>query len=117
MPEVENLHQWLGDDVVDPGGDRIGKLAEIYYDRDTDTPLFLGVQQGRIRHHMTFVPVSGVSVGKNYVATGLARSVVEGAPTVDDDGAVSSDVERELFEYYDMQYQSSFQGGSRLVRH
>lgn len=117
MPEVEDLKQWLGDDVVDPGGDRIGKLTQIYYDRDTDVPLFLGVERGRLRHHLTFVPVAGTSVGKRYVATDRARSVVDGAPTVDSDGALGFEVERELFDYYEMRYQSSFQGGSRLVRH
>lgn len=117
MPEVEDLNQWLGEELVDPGGERIGKLTEIYYDRETDVPLFLGVQKGRLRHHLTFVPVAGTSVGKSYVATDRARSVVDAAPTTDGDGALDPDVERELFEYYDMSYSTSLQGGTRLVRH
>lgn len=53
MAMREDINQWRGQDVVDPGGDKIGKLEEIYYDSDTDQPVFLGVKTGHMSHHLT----------------------------------------------------------------
>jgi hypothetical protein len=45
MVALENVSQW-GEDVVDAGGDKIGKLEAAYVDVDTDEPV-LGARAGR----------------------------------------------------------------------
>jgi hypothetical protein len=36
MIPVENLGDWRGQEVVDPAGEKLGKLEEVYYDGETD---------------------------------------------------------------------------------
>ncbi|MGH9086580.1 MAG: PRC-barrel domain-containing protein [Acidimicrobiales bacterium] len=117
MPGMEDLNQWRGEDVVDTGGDKIGKLEEIYYDSDNDEPVFLGVKTGHLSHHLLFVPYQGVSAGNGHVSTNQAKSVVEKAPKIEPGSELARDQEVEIFEYYNMPYTPSFSsGGRRLVR-
>ena len=50
--------RWRGQDVLDPQGDKLGKLEEIYYDTETDVPAFAAVKSGTLSKHLTIVPLS-----------------------------------------------------------
>lgn len=110
-------NQWRGDHVVDPGGERIGRLAEIYYDSLNDAPIFLGVRIGRFRHRICFVPYGGTLFEKGRVVVGYARSVVQGSPSIDTDEELPQPDEQHVFEYYGMGYAPARSpSGKRLVR-
>ena len=36
MIPVENIMEWRGQEVVDPSGDKLGKLEEVYFDGESD---------------------------------------------------------------------------------
>ena len=36
MIPVENITDWRGQDVVDPDGEKLGKLEQVYFDGETD---------------------------------------------------------------------------------
>ena len=55
--------QWHGKMLVDRGGDKIGKLEDVYVDVETDEPQFGTVKEGFIGRHLTFVPLAGIFVG------------------------------------------------------
>jgi uncharacterized protein YrrD len=114
MVNLESFNEWRGEDVVDPGGDRIGKLDRVYYDTTTDQPLFLGVMTGHLFHHLVLVPVAGTTVGRDRISTDRAKSVVEHSPTIDPDDELSADVESAVFDYYGLPYDGA--AGHRLVR-
>ncbi|HZD64861.1 MAG TPA: PRC-barrel domain-containing protein [Acidimicrobiales bacterium] len=117
MTTVEDISQWRGDDVVDPGGEKIGKLEAIYYDAQTDEAVFFGVKTGFLGHRLHFVPVQGASVGKGYVVVDHARSVVRNAPTIDMGMELPADEEPKIFEFYGMAYTpGSSPSGKRLFR-
>lgn len=116
-PRLSDLNEWRGSDVVDPGGERIGSLEEIYYDAETDQPVFLGVRTGRVFHHLRFVPLEGTAIGRNRIATDRARSVVEQSPSIEDGNEMSTDLEADLFGYYQLPYAAGpSPSGRRLVR-
>jgi sporulation protein YlmC with PRC-barrel domain len=37
-PRVEDIRAWLGRVMVDCDGNRLGEIADIYLDRETDRP-------------------------------------------------------------------------------
>jgi sporulation protein YlmC with PRC-barrel domain len=49
--------------LVDREGERIGKLQDVYVDVENDEPQFATVKEGLIGRHLTFVPLSGITVG------------------------------------------------------
>ena len=42
MIPVENIADWRGQEVVDPNGEKLGKLEEIYFDGESTPPLGTG---------------------------------------------------------------------------
>ena len=45
MISVEHIEGWRGQTVLDPGGEQLGKLEEIYLDKSTGTPLLIDGQE------------------------------------------------------------------------
>jgi sporulation protein YlmC with PRC-barrel domain len=48
--------------LVDREGERIGKLQDVYVDVENDEPQFATVKEGVIGRHLTFVPLSGMTI-------------------------------------------------------
>jgi hypothetical protein len=67
VTEVERIDEWRGQTVHDADGERIGKLDEVYYDRDSGEPVLLSIKSGLLGRRATLVPVAGASVGRDYV--------------------------------------------------
>ncbi len=117
MATIDDISQWKGEDVVDPGGDKVGRLEEIYYDVETDEPAFLAVKMGFLGHSLAFVPFDGAAVGKNYLVVRHAKSVVKNAPTIQAGAELPADEEAKIYDYYGMPYTSGTSpSGKRLVR-
>ncbi len=65
MIPVENITDWRGQDVLDAVGDKLGKLEEIYFDGETDEPVFAAVKSGTFSKSLTLVPLGKASVGRD----------------------------------------------------
>ena len=63
MAEHQNIAEWHGKDLVDRDGEKIGKLEDVYVDVETDEPMFGTVKEGSFGRHLTFVPLSGLTIG------------------------------------------------------
>ena len=46
MPIVERIESWSGQDVLESGGEKVGRLDEVYYDPATSEPVLLSVKHG-----------------------------------------------------------------------
>ncbi|MGH7640740.1 MAG: PRC-barrel domain-containing protein [Candidatus Dormibacteria bacterium] len=115
--QLADITEWRGDDVVDIGGEKIGTLEVVYYDAETDEPLFLGLKAGLLPPHLTFVPVAGLSVGKHRLVTDQAKSVVRSAPTIGLADELPEDLEPKIFEHYEIPYHpAKSPSGRRLAR-
>jgi hypothetical protein len=118
MSSVENISAWRDHDVVDPGGEKVGPLRVVYYDIDSDEPLFLGVETGMLRHRLSLVPVAGAKVGQNQIQVSSAKSQVDHAPAVELGAELSRDMEPRIFAHYDLPYvPGPTRSGRRLIRH
>jgi sporulation protein YlmC with PRC-barrel domain len=87
MISVEHLEGWRGQTVVDSDGEQLGKLDEVYFDRETGTPLLISVKSGLLGRRSSLVPIDGGSVGRDYVRVAHKREVVDESPGVSGDGA------------------------------
>ena len=45
--------------AVDPDGDKIGTIFDVYLDNDTDQPEWLAVNTGLFGSKVSFVPIAG----------------------------------------------------------
>ncbi len=105
MFPVENLRDWVGYDVIDPDGKKIGSLEAVYVDTVSDEPSFLTVQVGMIgRHRLVFAPAIGVTVGPKHVRVRYGKDLVKDAPGIDTDGELPASDEPKVFAHYHLDY-------------
>jgi hypothetical protein len=116
MFEAEDIRDWLGHDVVDESGDKIGELESIYYDTATDEPSFATVKVGMLSHRLVFVPLQGAKVGPGVLKVAYAKKLVQGAPSIETDGGLEAADEAAVFQHYGLTYQPGASGERRLAR-
>ena len=102
---MTDLSGWKGHDVVDPSGDKIGEIEDIYLDEQTDQPEWLAVRTGLFGRRVSFVPLAEAQPSGDYVAVPYTKDQVKDAPHADpDEGLLSESEEARLYEYYGLPY-------------
>ena len=116
MIPVENIGDWRGQDVVDANGDKLGKLEEVYYDGETDEPVFAAVKSGLVSKSLTFVPLARASVGRDYVRVDRPKSEFKKAPSYDTDAELTLNDEAATYAHYGLEYTPAGEGARRLAK-
>jgi sporulation protein YlmC with PRC-barrel domain len=102
LPESETFGdygQWPGRDVMDPTGERLGKVREIYLDDATDRPEWVLVEtDGGPR----FVPLAAGGVEGEKIRVAYAAAAVAAAPELEPTKELTQDEERRLYDHYDV---------------
>jgi hypothetical protein len=80
--EAEALDDWVGSEVLDANGDKLGKVTEVYY-RNAEA-LVVEFRSGLIGHRFHLAGLSGATVSTQYLRLGVAE-------TVDTDGGLDSE--------------------------
>jgi len=113
-----DFSEWHGKDLVDRDGERIGRLEDVYFDVETDQPQFATVKEGLIGRHLTFVPLTEVTIGPDNLQVPASRSEVKDAPNLALEGdELSQADESTLYHYYQLNYTpSDTPSGRRLAR-
>jgi sporulation protein YlmC with PRC-barrel domain len=101
--QVERVEDWVGQEVVDPDGEKIGKLDDVFFDLQSDTPTLGAVKSGLLGRKVHVVPLAGASLGREHVRVAFSGAAVKDAPAIGDDGEISGSDEQALFAHYDMQ--------------
>ncbi len=101
---MTELSGWKGQDVVDPSGDRIGPIEDIYLDEQTDQPEWLAVRTGFFGRRISFVPIAEAQPTGDAVAVPYTKDQVKDAPNAEPDGLLSEQEEARLYEYYGLPY-------------
>jgi hypothetical protein len=116
MATIENLRQWIGKDLLDAQEKKAGKLADVYYDVESDEPIFLVLDTGR-RHADVLVPAWNATTTPDHVAVPYEADALAVAPTIDLGSGLTVEDEQNLFSYYKVTYQpSQTKSGRRLMR-
>ncbi len=115
--EAADIREWRTQQVVDPGGHKIGALESIYVDTSTDEPAMATVQIGLpTRHRLVFVPLDGAIVGPDYVKVSYDKSLVKGCPAMGTDDVLPATEEQAIFQHYGLDYQAGAAGERQLAR-
>jgi hypothetical protein len=112
------IAEWRGSDLVDSFGERIGKLEEVYFDVETDEPQFGTVKEGFVARHLTFVPLTGITIGPDNLQVPVTKEQVKKAPNIAlQGGELSQADESTLYHHYQLNYTPpDTQSGRRLAR-
>ena len=95
---VERIEDWLGQDVFDPAGEKVGKLEEIYL--AGPDAVIAEVKAGGLRKRSHLVPVRGMTVGREYVRADHPSRVVTEAPGPPKDGPPDEATLRAVADHY-----------------
>ena len=104
MPDMTDAYQWQGRTMVGSDGDKIGKISEIYEDPQTGKPEWATVSSGLFGSKSNFVPLAGAAADGEDVRAQVTKDQVKDAPGVENDGELSEQEERGLFEHYGVPY-------------
>jgi hypothetical protein len=114
---IEDLKQWAGQDVVDPQGEKLGRLEEVFYDTEADAPAFAAVKSGTFSKHLTLVALAGASAGRSHLRVGVDRKQFKKAPSFDPDTALTIEDEASAYGFYGLEYRPAGEGARRLAKH
>jgi uncharacterized protein (TIGR02271 family) len=110
MSKSTDVLEWRGRTVVDRDGEKIGKLDEIYVDRQTNEPEWALVNTGLFGTKSSFVPLQGAAPADDDVRVAYAKNQVKDAPSIDPDGELSPQEEEGLYRHYALDYSEQRSG-------
>jgi len=89
-----------GATVRTAGGDKIGRVAQVYLDDRTGRPEWVTVRTGLFGTKESFVPLTAARFEGHELVVDATRDQVTGAPRVDENGHLSEQQEAEIYRYY-----------------
>ena len=98
--DTETAIGWRGRMVRDRDGRDIGRLEEIYLDRETDRPAWAALHTGLFGLRRTFVPLADARLVGDDVEVPYDEDLVKKAPSADPDVTLSHDEESRLYSHY-----------------
>jgi PRC-barrel domain len=105
MITVQQAQDLVGVTAYDQASQKVGNVAEIYYDRSTGEPEWLTVKAGLFGMKENFVPLTLARPrGQQEVEFATGKDAITGAPKIDPDGQLTAREEAQLFEHYGLSY-------------
>jgi len=99
-----SLEQLEGRPVMGADGQKIGTVADVYFDKDTRQPEWALVTTGLFGTKHSFVPITTASTTADGLSVPFTKDQVKDAPRLDDDGELSQDEELLLSQHYGLAY-------------
>ena len=104
MASGMTLDRLDGKPVIGSDGSKIGTVADVYFDQDTNEPEWALVTTGLFGSKHSFVPITNATATGDEVRVPFTKDQVKDAPNLDDDGELSQDEEAMLARHYGMSY-------------
>ncbi|WP_420451712.1 DUF2382 domain-containing protein [Ilumatobacter sp.] len=104
---TRDYQDWIGADVYDQSGDKIGSIDQIYLDDQGGQPEWLTVSTGWFGASTQFVPIAGSSTHDDGLKVPYSTDHIKDAPAVDADQHLDADQERKLYSHYGLDYDSA----------
>jgi uncharacterized protein (TIGR02271 family) len=100
MISADQVRQVIGSTAYGSDGQKIGKVGQVYFDEATDQPEWVTVNTGLFGTNESFVPLERATFDGDRLNVPHLKDKVKGAPNVGDDGYLSPEEERTLYDYY-----------------
>jgi uncharacterized protein (TIGR02271 family) len=99
--------------VIDPRGEKIGAVKQVWLDGGTGEPMWASVHTGLFGHRETFVPLQRAELRNDQVQVPVEKEQVKEAPRIDTDGDRMSERDQAaLFAHYGVPGRGADAGGS-----
>ena len=116
MATLADVQTWKGRKVVDPDGDKVGTIDEVFLDRQTGEPAWATVKTGLFGRKSNFVPLRGAELTEDGdLRIMVDKDLVKDAPQVDADEDLTPEEERRLWEHYGLSDYDEWQGEDRTT--
>lgn len=99
MIDTSNMNQLIGAKAVDPNGDKIGTVGQVYVDGQGQ-PVWATVSTGLFGTSESFVPLQGADADADTLRVGYEKALVKDAPRIEVDGELSEAEEQDLYRHY-----------------
>ena len=100
MPPFDVARRWKGRVMLDPTGDKLGLVVDVYYDAEEDDLGWALLKMAGVGASTRLVPVAEAVEDGNELRVPYDRATVEGAPSMDPGGRLWPQEEAELYAYY-----------------
>lgn len=109
----QELNAMVGRTLVGAGGEKIGKITDVYVDQRSRQPEWLSVSTGMFGSKVSFVPLSGVrrGAGEEFRAA-FDKDLVKEAPTAEAEGHLTEAEEDRLYRHYGIAAPTYSQAGT-----
>lgn len=96
------LRQWIGHDLIDEEGAKIGRIEDVYVDENTGEPEWVAVTTGLFGTRTSFVPLRDLESDGEHLVSPWYKDVVKDSPNCEADGHLEPEEEQRLYDYYDI---------------
>jgi hypothetical protein len=104
MIGAERIQAWRGQQVLDPAGEQLGKLEEVFLDSDSEEPILIAVKSGLLGRHTSLIPLDGASVGPDYLRVSHTKETVDQIPDRQDERAPDAGTLEQLGVLYGIRF-------------
>ena len=101
MTNAVNPDAYIGRRAVDPQGNKIGSVGQVYLDDETGQPDWVTVNTGLFGTRENFVPLRGSRFEGDDLVFPFEKDVVKDSPEIADTSHLDPDEEQELYAYYE----------------
>lgn len=103
---------WIGRQVLDAAGNKVGKVSQIYIDNESGEAEWLAVNTGMFASKASFVPLEAATSDGDHLVIQYDKAKVKDAPRVEEDadGFLTPEEETALYEYYGRTYSARTDG-------
>lgn len=91
---------YVGRNAVDPQGDKIGSVGEVYLNDETGQPDWVTINTGFFGMRESFVPLAGSTLNGDDLVLPFDKAIVKDAPEVADASHLDVDEQDRLGAYY-----------------
>ncbi len=95
-----NAGGWHSEMLVDLGGEKIGKLQDVYVDVENDEPQFAAVKEGSVGRRLTFVPLGGIKLGPGGPQVPVTKEQIDAAPNIEHHGEELSQADESALHHH-----------------
>ncbi|MGI5119126.1 PRC-barrel domain-containing protein [Marinactinospora thermotolerans] len=96
-PRTQHL---TGHRLLDENGDSVGRIGQVYFDDETDTPVWAAVRTGPLGRHESLVPIGVARMAGEDVQVPFDRETITTAPEFGADRHISAEQEHLVYRHY-----------------
>lgn len=101
---------WRGMKAVDPSGDKVGTIDEIYVDEETGQPAWAALRTGLFGTRLSFAPLAGARSDGEVVHVAHDKAQIKDAPSVEGGEDLTPADEDTLHRFYGVAHTSEATG-------